>query len=257
VGTFNGTSFTADTDSVYLQSSGQANWLDYGPDFYAAATYNGLDNYERIAITWMNDWGYASLIPTSPWRSAMTIPRKLTLETMDGKSRLISTPHHNVQALERGPLLYSKQWNSTASGDIALPVSGKALDIAVTFSPGTSSKQLALGVRTNGKSNGTLIGYDFASQQMFVDRNSASDNSSFSPSYQGKYYAPLSSQDGHIKMRIFLDWSSVEVFGGRGESTITAQIFPLDSNTGISLFSDGDATDVSIQVAEVPSVWKK
>ncbi len=255
VGSFNGTKFTADASSVYTNSSGKANWLDYGPDFYAAATYNGLDNYERIAITWMSDWDYALVTPTSPWRSAMAIPRKLTLQTLGGQSRLISIPQHNLQSLEHRPLLYSNQWESTASGNMVIPVSGKALDINLTFSPGNDSEQMSINVRTNGKNNGTSIGYDFTTQQMFVDRDAAGDNSSFSPEYKGKFFAPLKSNGGAVSMRVLLDWSSVEVFGGKGESTITAQIFPMDANTGISLMSDGDAKNVKIQIEEVVSVW--
>ncbi|KAJ9659600.1 hypothetical protein H2198_003013 [Neophaeococcomyces mojaviensis] len=255
VGSFDGKTFTADADSAYDPSSGKANWLDYGPDYYAAATYNGLGNFERVAITWMNDWAYATIIPTFPWRSAMTIPRKLTLEKIDGQPRLLSTPHSNLQSLKHGPPLYSKHWDSIPTGSVTLPVSGKVLDITLTFSSGKSSKHLGLGVRTNGMNNGTIIGYDFTTTQMFVNRNASSDASSFSSLFPGVYYAPLHSKDGTIKLRILLDWSSVEVFGGRGESTITAQIFPSDANTGISLFSNGDAKDVRIKVESVSSAW--
>ncbi|KEF62739.1 uncharacterized protein A1O9_00712 [Exophiala aquamarina CBS 119918] len=257
VGTFDGRNFVADADNLYAASSGKANWLDYGPDYYAAATYNGLDNYERLAIAWMSDWAYAPLIPTSPWRSAMSVPRKLTLEKLNGQVRLISAPIQSLKSLERAAALYSKQWGVISSETVAIPVSGKSLDISFAFCPGKSSTNVSLGVRTSGEGNGTLIGYDFATQQMYVDRNSATDNSSFSPKYKGKYFAPLKAANGAIKLRILLDCSSVEVFGGHGESTITAQIFPSDQNTGISVLSDGDVTDVEIQIHEIQSVWSK
>jgi levanase/fructan beta-fructosidase len=255
VGSFDGETFTGDDDSVYDPASGKANWLDFGPDFYAAATYNGLDNYERVAITWMSDWAYAGVTPTSPWRSAMTVPRALTLEKFNNKLRLMSSPHANLERLERGRPLYSKEWRSIDTSKMDLPVSGKALDITLTFSHGSNSRQLGVNVRASGNDEGAVIGYDFTIQQMFVSRNSPSDDSSFSTLYPGTYFAPLVAENGRVKLRILLDWSSVEVFGGRGESTITAQIFPSDSNTGVSLFSNGDAKNVKIQVEEVSSVW--
>lgn len=267
VGDFNGSSFMADTDNFYVPSiAGKANWLDYGPDYYAAATYNGLDNHERVAIAWMNDWAYASLIPTSPWRSAMTIPRRLTLDTIDGDcTRLISTPFPSLQNLERGAVLFSKTWHSLPNGEVIIPASGKSLDITVTFCPVASSKQLSLNVRTStheppnatsAAAAAATIGYDFINQRMFVQRHAAGADSSLSPDYEGTYYAPLKPKSGLIKLRLLLDWSSVEVFGGQGESTITAQIFPRDDEqAGIVLSSDGGARDVEVEVVEVASVW--
>ncbi|ENH65972.1 Levanase [Fusarium oxysporum f. sp. cubense race 1] len=263
VGTFDGTTFTADANNVYDTSAPednkslppQANWVDYGPDYYAAATYNGLSNYERVAVAWMNDWAYAVDIPTSPWRSAMSIPRVLTLETVDGRARLIQKPHLNLQTLEGRRMLYKNQWHSTRTGNLTLPVSGKALDITLTFAAGAESKMLGLNVRTDGRTYGTAIGYDFDTNEMFVNRESSGD-SSFSASFPGVYYAPLPIRDGKVKLRILLDWSSVEVFGGHGEETITSQIFPSDSSTGVSLFSVGVVKDVKIEVHSVSSAWR-
>lgn len=254
VGAFDGTNFEADPDSYYDPGSGKVNWVDYGPDYYASLTYNGLANYERVAITWMSDWAYGATIPTSPWRSAMTVPRELTLEKVEGRSRLIFTPHPNLQKLKTKPLLYTNHWQS-AIGNISLPVSGTQLDVSLSFRAGKNAKRFTLGVRTNEKAAGTLIGYDFTTQRMFIDRRSTSDESSFSDDYQGIYYGPLQTQGGLLKLRVLLDWSSVEVFGGRGESTITAQIFPSESNTGLALFADGEVADVDLKVEELASVW--
>ena len=40
-------------------------------------------------IAWMNNWDYANQIPTGQWRSAMALPRELTLETINGKPKLV------------------------------------------------------------------------------------------------------------------------------------------------------------------------
>jgi sucrose-6-phosphate hydrolase SacC (GH32 family) len=102
---------------------------------------------------------------------------------------------------------------------------------------------------------GTRIGYDFATEQMFVDRT-ASGNTTFNPLFPGVYYAPLSAdKNGQVKLRLLLDWSSVEVFGGQGESTITAQIFPLNPDVEVVLFSEGVVNNVKLNVRSVESVW--
>ena len=57
----------------------RSSWMDYGKDFYAAVTWNDVPDGRRIAIGWMSNWNYAGAIPTSPWRSAMSVPRELGL----------------------------------------------------------------------------------------------------------------------------------------------------------------------------------
>src|SRR5207249_9274923 len=47
---------------------------------------------DLVMIAWMNDWRYGQNIPTSPWRSADTFPRKLTLTTVNGTAQLAQQP---------------------------------------------------------------------------------------------------------------------------------------------------------------------
>ncbi|KAK9452499.1 glycosyl hydrolase [Dipodascopsis uninucleata] len=246
-------------DIVFSNSSlpPEANWVDHGPDFYAASSYNGLSKYERIAIGWMSDWAYGADIPTYPWRSAMSIPRLFTLGTVNGETRLLQKPV-SISSLEPRKPSYHNSWSRISNKNLTLPVSGKALDITIKFKAATSKATGTFGVevRTNKKSQKSIIGYDFATSSMFVDRSNSGDVS-FSSSFPGVYYAPLVPQSGgYVQMRILLDWSSVEVFGGSGESVITAQIFPSDASTDVSLFSVGTFKDISIEVYPVASSWK-
>ena len=72
IGEWNGKEFIADDT--------QTRWLDYGRDNYAGVTFNDAPEGKRIFIGWMSNWDYASKVPTDPWRSAMTLPRELSLE---------------------------------------------------------------------------------------------------------------------------------------------------------------------------------
>ena len=62
VGAWDGERFTPD-------GSGH-QWLDHGPDYYAAVTWDDprLDEQKRLAtrysIGWMNNWAYAGKFPT-------------------------------------------------------------------------------------------------------------------------------------------------------------------------------------------------
>ncbi|WP_416984982.1 GH32 C-terminal domain-containing protein [Streptomyces sp. T028] len=60
-----------------------------------------------------------------------------------------------------------------------------------------------------------------------------------------------------VKLRILVDWSSVEVFGGNGEAMITDQIFPGPSSTGVEVFTEGGtATLDHMEARQLKSVWR-
>jgi sucrose-6-phosphate hydrolase SacC (GH32 family) len=221
------------------------NWMDYGPDFYAATTFNGLSSINRIDIAWMNNWQYASAIPTSPWRSMLSIARELSLKTIDDKPRLIQQPTANWTSLET--TTYSNTFDTVAEGNQLIQLSGKLLDITVTFLDRvavSSSSQFGIILRaTSDLAQQTRIGYDFSTNMLFVDRT-LSGNVGFDGTFPTTYFAPLApSGDDKVTMRILLDWSSVEVFGGKGEVTISAQIFPQDNGVDVRLFSGGGSTN--------------
>ena len=72
IGDWNGKEFIADDIKT--------RWLDYGRDNYAGVTFNNVSENKRIFLGWMSNWEYANKVPTDPWRSAMTLPRELSLE---------------------------------------------------------------------------------------------------------------------------------------------------------------------------------
>jgi levanase len=59
-----------------------------------------------------------------------------------------------------------------------------------------------------------------------------------------------------VRLRILVDWSSVEVFAGHGERVITDQIFPSAASDGLQLFANGgSATLDSLAVIPLRSSW--
>jgi len=74
VGEFDGKKFVED------KPSNQIHKQDHGTDYYAAVVYHDTKNHQPISIGWVNNWEYANSIPTHPWKSAMSLPRKLSLK---------------------------------------------------------------------------------------------------------------------------------------------------------------------------------
>ncbi|KAF7593921.1 hypothetical protein BBP40_010623 [Aspergillus hancockii] len=235
------------------------NWLDRGPDFYAALVYNGLSQYQKTIMAWMNNWQYGGLIPTAPWRSAMTIPRRLSLKNVGQRATLVQEPEGNWKSITQGSSVSSFP---SVTGVRSISDIAKAAQIEVTFSnreaAATGNPEFGIIFKaTKDFSQQTRVGYDFTTKQVFIDRTKSGDVS-FDNTFGSVYYAPLSpSSDGTVTLRIFVDWSSVEVFGGQGETTITTQTFSSDNATSAQLFSFGGSTkNVQLRVSELRSSWE-
>ncbi|KRC31641.1 hypothetical protein ASE15_17555 [Oerskovia sp. Root22] len=88
-GRFDGTTFIPDSPELCL--------LDHGRDYYAAVTFDNAPSQEAVAIGWMSNWRYAHVFPSKPWRGAMSLPRLLSLRTVDGRPTLVQAPPHFVR----------------------------------------------------------------------------------------------------------------------------------------------------------------
>ena len=68
--------------------------------------------------------------------------------------------------------------------------------------------------------------------------------------------APLDAKDGKVRLHIFVDQSSIEVFANDGEVTMSALMFPGPESLGIELFSEnGEATLANLSAWELDSIW--
>jgi len=241
------------SDQPALSVVQRSSWMDYGKDFYAAVTWNNVPDGRRIAIGWMSNWNYAGVTPTSPWRSAMSVPRELTLRTLDGRVQLVQQPVRELHSLRIGRPYHRERITIRPDTTIAVPVRGKALEIDARLRLGTADR-VGLKVRT-GPGEETVIGYDVVTHEVYVDRT-RSGVSEFSPDFPGIQRAPLAAHNGTVHLRILVDWSSVEVFADRGQTVVTDQIFPSPDSEGLQAFAvGGHARIASLDVWRLRSAW--
>ncbi|MER5225663.1 GH32 C-terminal domain-containing protein [Streptomyces flaveus] len=235
----------------------RADWADYGKDYYAAVSWENAPGGKRHMIGWMNNWDYGQSVPTSPWRGAQSVPREMALRTVDGQIRLTSKPVGSLESLrQKRPATASDVTVRSTSKPLIRPTAkGRALDIEATFSL-KDAERFGLKVRTGADGEETVIGYDTTTQELYVDRT-RSGVGDFNSTFPGVQTAPLKPKNGKVKLRILVDWSSVEVFGGNGEAVITDQIFPDPSSTGVEVFAEGGtATLDHMRAWQLRSIWR-
>lgn len=253
IGTFDGKTFVQDT-----ATKGETRWTDYGKDFYAVQSYANIPNEDgrRIWISWMNNWQYAEKIPTSPWRSAMTVPRSVGLKTFKDGIYLVQQPVRELEKLRANHFSFEEQQVTGSSNILAgAGVRGNQLEIRARFKVGSAT---GFGFKVmQGNREETVVGYNTEGDRLYVDRTK-SGKTDFSDAFSGIHEAQLDPVDGEVKLHIFVDRSSVEVFGNEGRVVITDRIFPTQGSTGLSLFTTGGSVQLlGLDIWQLNSTWNK
>ena len=253
VGQFDGKRFRTDAATA----AEAVRWLDHGPDFYAAVTWNGVPDGRRVLIGWMNNWQYANKVPTTRWRSAQSLPRELALGRIDGQVRLVQRPVRGLERLRRD-LLVAIATLRLAPGEVALTqtpsVSRAPFDIDLLLDPG-SAAQAGVKLHVGAGGEQTVVGYDRERGEVFIDRRRAGD-ATFDPAFAARHAVAVPLRVGAVRLRILVDTASVTVFAGAYEATLTSQVFPAAGSDGLALFAEGgQATVRDMHVWSLASIW--
>ncbi|NRF93796.1 GH32 C-terminal domain-containing protein [Paenibacillus frigoriresistens] len=250
VGTFDGITFTPDQ----YPTADQTNWIDFGSDFYAGVSWgNFRDEQGRgIMLGWMNNWRYAGNPPTSTWRGGMSIPRTIELKTTADGIRLIQQPIKQLEQL-RKPVLHWNNIQVQPDKNVLQAVYGSTMEIDAQFDVQDAS-EFGFKVRKSD-SQETVIGYDTTSHKLFVDRTHSGDVS-INDMFPARHEAPLLPENNKVKLHIFVDEDSIEVFANDGERVITDQIFPDAGSKGVELYAkNGEVNVNALHIYQLDSVW--
>jgi sucrose-6-phosphate hydrolase SacC (GH32 family) len=120
-----------------------------------------------------------------------------------------------------------------------------ALEIIAEFAA-RDADEFGLKVRV-GVAEETRIGYDSVEQEVFVDR-SHSGNVNFSPRFDHRHAARAQLSQGKLRLRLFVDACSVEVFVDGGRAVLSDLIFTDSSSDGVAVFSAGESHVISLDV---------
>lgn len=255
IGTFNGTTFINDN------SSSTCLWQNYGKDFYAAQTWNNVPDSDgrRLMIAWADNWQYRFDPPTTPFNGQLSLIRELKLKTLAEGVRLTETPIKEYEGLRGTPQTWTNQ-TVTPTTNLLSGINGDNLEIVAEFQADmATANEFGIKVR-KGASQSTVVGYDKTNSYMFVDRTKSGlipNPTGLNPNtyWSGKHTAPLTQVNGKIILHIFVDRSSVEVFGNDREG-ISDLIFPDRNSLGLETYAiGGNVTVNSLTVYPLNRAW--
>ena len=204
---------------------GDFDLLDYGFDFYAPQVVQAPDG-RCIMIGWMDNWDIPIVEKTSGdgWACQMTVPRELHLK--DGK--IISTPVKELEKLRKNGKTYE---NLTLNKQTQLDgVHGNVGELLLNVDT-AASQSFKLKLRSSA-SEETILSYDNTTGIFSVNRDKSGEGA-------GGISEVKITPTNNLKVQIFIDKSSVEVFLNDGEAVLSNRIYPKEISQDIVFVPEG------------------
>ncbi|PTV93481.1 levanase [Halanaerobium saccharolyticum] len=234
-----------------IDNFNDVNWLDYGQDFYAAQSWNNLpgDNKRNIWLGWMSNWDYANEVPTEVWKSAMSIPRELKLIKEKEEFNLLQQPINELKELRNEKYIFKnlrigKNNNKDFKG-IKNP-----LEIVADF---YLENKVEFEIQFKFNEDNLTLSYNDRNSKVIINRENSA--SSFHPDFKSEQIADLGELE-KMKLQIFIDWSSIEIFINDGRWVITDLIFPEEVEMDIILNNFAEELIIDkLEIFELDSIW--
>lgn len=201
---------------------------DYGLDFYAAQTME-TDDGRRIMIAWMQSWDNYIIPSDFKWSGMMTVPRELSLR----EGRICQNPVKEIEAYYCDEVVYD---SVTINKETDLEgIFGRTIDLTVEIIEGNYEKfeiKLAADERFY-----TSILFNRKENIITFDRTYGESRRDVISVRSMK----ADSVDGKIKLRILLDYYSVEIFVNDGMQAMSSLIFTNQKAGDIRMRAWGEA----------------
>ena len=237
IGDFDGTAFTSNQKEV--------KWVDWGADNYAGITYNNNPGKAPVFIGWMSNWNYGQATPTQKWRSAMTLPRTLSLHKVNGEYELKNYP---VEAFGKISKPVAVAAVESQQGSVYTYQNFNAAE--VRFQTRLTDQEWRF-YNEDGETLRLIL--DAGERLLTIDR-SESGQVDFDPSFASEPHTASvpNLPEEPFEVRLIMDASSVEVFLNKGQYVMTEQLFPNQPYTRFFTNSKDIGTP---EIFEISRVW--
>ncbi|WP_294395786.1 sucrose-6-phosphate hydrolase [uncultured Clostridium sp.] len=202
------------------------NELDRGFDFYAPQTTATADG-RRVLVGWMGlpEIEYPS--DENEWAHCLTIPRELSIKD----DKLIQRPIKELELLRDKKITKSI---SLENEEVEIEgFSEKTYEVVCNLKD-ISGNRIGIKLRKSDNEE-TVFYYDMKNNKLVLDRSKS--GSEFATEYGTERRSDFHGDS--LKLQIYIDVSSVEIFINDGEEVFTSRIFTSESAQRLSLFAEG------------------
>ncbi len=228
-------------------------YVDRGLDFYASRTFQDFDGTlaDKISMGWVTTWDYAQSVPSAYGKGFWSLPRVLRLKTCPEGLRMVQHPVEGLKTLRHDPVSITRR---LAVGTHELPgfaPEENTYELDAVFST-TESNTFGFNLCA-GEGRKVVVSYDTDSHTLVVDRTRCSDVDI--PKFARMAHARVDPVDGALRLHIFVDKSSVEIFVNEGREVFTLLTYAAGGQTGIEVFALKKGTHLRLDAWMLRSVW--
>ena len=251
VGEFDGKTFTCDSPKETVK------WLDWGKDHYATVCFSNTGD-RVIAVPWMSNWQYGTIVPSKYFRSANAVPRELGLFKEGDEFYVSAYPVPELAGLEK----------ETRTEDAIAVAAGQPHKVRLFGSTdGAYELEFDLVVPDAGKAGWRLTNdtgeavdmyFDAALKRFVMDRTASgltdfgersttheienhdrrkTNSMHYVNDFALATWAPMSVKGRH-SVKLLYDVTSIEVFIDGGRVVMTNLVFPSEPYDSLELYSD-------------------
>lgn len=223
------------TDDMCFHNETELQEFDYGFSFYASQIMPTNDG-RNVLIAWMRSWAEENVTKDDHWCGSMVLPREVELRNQHLYQKPVREVYNYLSNIIKVPDL---MLNNESKKLFTASVSRITVDIRLN-----EQKDGVIGLELFKNSTyATKLYYDYHEELLVLDRNNAGNK------LDGIRYAKIDSKE-ILKLEIFLDVSSLEVFVNNGMFTMTAMICAPETATEVCAYATGQGTFMNITKAD-------
>ena len=182
----------------------------------------------------------------------------MELKETDGGYRLTQNPVPELNQLRK--IYFEKNHLSLSSDKVSLfDLNKNSYEMELIYQPG-DAKLFGVDLLV-GEGRKLRLSYNYKTSELCLDRTLCTDftvDTAFTSKFAVKMKAPVKLDGGLLKLKIFVDQASVEIFTNEGEVVLSAVTYPSEKQLGVDFFSQNGKTLLqSVKVWEMASVWRK
>ncbi len=251
VGDFDGKEFTPVSGMEALEEK-HPFWIDFGRDNYAGVTWSNIPDEDgrKLFLGWMSNWLYAEKVPTTTWRSSMTIARELKLIKEGDRYLLTSKP---VEELKKYRVEKIQKKDIAVSGNTVV-LNSEEVDLAkveIRFNIKNLEETTYNLSLSNDMGEEFIISYNHPKKEFTMNRSHAGKND-FSDKFAAENStAPRISDAQNLNAILIIDKTSIEMFFDDGKTVITEIFFPSQPWTDFSFTGLEDFRVDSLEAYEL------
>ncbi|HHT66692.1 MAG TPA: glycoside hydrolase family 32 protein [Erysipelotrichaceae bacterium] len=219
--------------------------IDSGFDFYAPQTAK-LPDGRTIMIAWMQMWERTMPTQAHGWAGSYTLPRELSVKN----NVLYQTPVREIANYRHNHVNYENITIHDGTLKNFADIYGNTLELELMIDV-TAADQVGIEL-FRGIQNTTKVYFDKATSTVILDRSQSGIFIAGRELNNKTRSALVDIKNNILKLRIFLDVSSVEVFINDGEQTLTALVYPDPNDLGVGFYvNGGEATIISLEKYDI------